>query len=166
MQVNKGQIDEKDVKPKRTKPFGRPTKYKGEETIKAVHEYLSTCGPTTNKGLPWYNLPSISGLCVELGVDRSTIYYWADKFPDFSHTLKVLQEEQQKQLLAGGLSGALNSTITKLVLSNNHNYSERKDITSAGKEVQSFNFNVKEPSEGHKLDTDETPSESVESSEG
>lgn len=135
--------------------YGRPTIYT-EDTVKKVYDYLNNTGVTFNKDFKVneVKLPSLAGLANYLGVVKRTILDWADKYDEFSHALDVVRQAQEESLLNNGLQGTYNSTISKLILSSNHGYQERKDITSAGKEMKSFNFQMNEPSDGHKVDSD------------
>jgi hypothetical protein len=86
-------------------------------------------------------IPSAAGLGFALGVAKSTIYKWAEVHPEFSDTLELINQAQEKFLLRGGLSGDFNATIAKLALAN-HAYSDkvenRTDITTKGDKIQSI----------------------------
>lgn len=99
----------------------RPSKYNDEMQAKA-EGYLVDCPDV---------VPSNVGLAVELGIAESTLYLWGDVHPEFSETLAAIQTHQHRDLLNGGLSGAHNSTIAKLMLSN-HGYSDKVDTTLSG----------------------------------
>lgn len=72
-------------------------------------------------------IPSVAGLALYLNVARSTVYLWADEFPEFSDTLERILTSQEVKALNNGLSGDFNSAITKLVL-HNHGYSDKAEI--------------------------------------
>jgi hypothetical protein len=59
-------------------------------------------------------------LALYLDVNKTTIFEWEKKYPDFSNSLDKIKDEQKKRLLEKGLSGEYNSTIAKLILSSNH----------------------------------------------
>ena len=105
-----------------TNPVGAPTKY-NEETISKTMGYI------VNHKDVGDIVPSVAGLCCELGVNKSTVYDWASQEDkkEFSNTLEILQQTQERLLLNGGLSGDTNSTITKLMLCN-HGYSDKQEI--------------------------------------
>ena len=122
-------------------PAGRPTSYQ-PEFIEKVKEYLAirqdeevktVKQSNIEKGYEMYetkvkvNLPTIEGLAKFLGVDKSSLYEWAEKYPEFSHALENVRIEQHDRLIDKGLSGDYNSTIAKLVLSSNHNYREKTE---------------------------------------
>lgn len=72
-------------------------------------------------------LPSRVGLCCYIGIHKSTSYEWEKIYPDFSDSLRAIDALQEQTLLNNGVSGAFNSTITKLVLAN-HGYHEKKEV--------------------------------------
>ena len=129
-------------------PAGRPTEYKGEETIQRVRDYIATCedeeyeriksegkASTSYDNLVKVNLPSIEGLAVYMKVGRQTIYDWKASHPDFSYILEDVLALQSKRLLENGLSGKYNPTIAKLILTK-HGYIERQELTGAdGKDL-------------------------------
>lgn len=128
-------------------PAGRPTKYE-ERFIDSVDEYLKanqdeefefhkTRGNTSDsyeKKIK-VRLPTIEGFALFLGVDKSTLYEWGEKYDQFSYALEKIITEQKKRLLEKGLSGDYNSTIAKLILSSNHGMSDKTDVTSGGEKI-------------------------------
>ena len=110
---------------------GRPTLYT-DEILPKTEDYLAN--------FPKYDdlIPSLAGLACVLGVGKSTMHDWKGKYPEFSEMLEKLMLAQEKFLLRGGLSGDMNSTISKLVLSK-HGYSDRVDSsvdhTTNGKDL-------------------------------
>lgn len=134
-------------------PAGRPTVYSEKITSKS-REYLSVCvdeieeyhktrGEKHNsyERLVKVNLPTIEGLASHLGVARSTLYAWRDKYIEFSDILEALLAQQAVSLINNGLSGNYNSTIAKLLLMK-HGYKEEKvtDITSSNTKIGGFQF--------------------------
>lgn len=105
---------------------GRPTAYKPEMLEKAK-AYIEGGYKDLDQ-----IIPSIAGLAVHLGVAKSTIYKWCeDKDHPFSDILALSNATQEVTLINGGLSGKLNSTITKLVLGK-HGYSEKTETEHKG----------------------------------
>tara|TARA_R110000782_G_scaffold171288_2_gene263005 strand:- start:2131 stop:2520 length:390 start_codon:yes stop_codon:yes gene_type:complete len=99
--------------------MARPTKYNAE-LLEIAKDYLINYEELGDV------VPSIAGLACELKIARETIHDWVkheDKV-EFSNTVKEIASIQERKLLSGGLSGAMNSMITKLLL-NNHGYSEK-----------------------------------------
>lgn len=100
--------------------IGRPSKYNDELQDRAdayVYDYKKQ-GDV---------IPSNSGLCVWLGISRSTLHDWSTKFDAFSSTLDKIQSVQETVTLNKSLIGEFNSTISKLVLAN-HGYSDRQEL--------------------------------------
>lgn len=106
-------------------PVGRPSEL-GECLIKA-REYLMGGyeGEMANEPVP-----SISGLACWLGKHRSTIYDYASKDDEFSDIVENILALQETKLVAGGLRGELNPTITKLMLTK-HGYSDKQELSGA-----------------------------------
>ncbi|MFP5263733.1 MAG: terminase small subunit [Blastocatellia bacterium] len=117
-------------------PAGRPTEY-GPRIIKQAQEYLKKYREFDEV------IPTIEGLSVYLGIRRSTIYDWASQEDkkEFSDILESILSMQGKTLVAKGLSGDFNSTITKLMLSK-HGYRESQEIdhTTKGEKIAGFNY--------------------------
>jgi hypothetical protein len=108
--------------------FGRPTYYSPEVVEQSIH-YLEHFNEDP------YNdqIPSIVGLCKVIKRSRSTIYRWIDDEDkiDFRDITESIQDYQEHRLLNGGLSGELNSAITKLILGK-HGYSDKSEVAGAG----------------------------------
>ena len=106
--------------------MARPTKYSAE-LLEVAKQYLVNYEELGDV------VPSIAGLACELKIARETIHDWVkheDKV-EFSNTVKEIASIQERKLLSGGLSGAMNSMITKLLL-NNHGYNDKieQNVTS------------------------------------
>lgn len=116
-------------------PGGRPTKY-GSKILKQAGLYLVNFEQMGDL------VPSVAGLSCYLGVSRDTIYEWAKETkpdgtlakPQFSDIVKELMSTQEKILLAKGLAGIFNPTITKLVMAK-HGYKEKVDTTTNDKDL-------------------------------
>ncbi|MGB1373816.1 MAG: terminase small subunit [Aequoribacter sp.] len=101
-------------------PAGRPTKYKGDESVAMVHDYITNFAQYDDM------IPSVEGLSMVIGVAVSTLYLWKDEHEEFSEVLGQLQIAQRRELVNKGLDGTFNSNITKLVLTK-HGYSDKQD---------------------------------------
>lgn len=104
-----------------SKTFGRPSKYNKE--IQLAADYYASEGFLEVGEV----VPSAAGLACYLKISRSTIYEWKDCFQDFSDTLGKIDVKQETITLNGALKGALNATISKLLLAN-HGYSDRQEL--------------------------------------
>ena len=110
--------------------MARPTKY-NKAILEKANEYIETYKELGHM------IPSVEGLCIHIGIARSTVYKWAEEKDkkDFSDTLEQINEYQKFDLLNGGLSGQFNSNITKLALGN-HGLSDKRELTGAdGKDL-------------------------------
>lgn len=66
-------------------------------------------------------IPSVAGLAVYLGINRSTIYDHKDTFSDI---LEHIAQNQERLLLNGGLTNQFNATIAKMLLTK-HGYGDK-----------------------------------------
>ena len=104
-------------------------------------------------------LPTIEGWSLYLDVHKDTIFEWNKKYPAFSDSLNKLKAEQAQRVLENGLAGTYNPVIAKLILSNNHGYRDKQDVTTNGKELPTpilgnvhLNNSNKENNETHEED--------------
>ena len=109
---------------------GRPTKYKGTETLLQVSEYLEVYGNMDEA------LPTIAGLSLFIGVNKDTLYQWEKAHDEFKLAMDSLRARQEVKALTKGLRGDYNSTMAKLLLTK-HGYSDKQEISGPeGKPVQ------------------------------
>ena len=157
---------------------GRPTKYL-EEYNNKVDEYLAIHKDIELEKVGMRNkekgyekldyvlkvdLPTIEGFALFLGVNKTTLYEWDKKYPDFSNSLDKIRIEQQTRLINEGLAGNYNPTIAKLILSSNHGMREKteQDITTGGKKINAINYIVPNGTDNK---TNEEATRSISSSE-
>jgi hypothetical protein len=101
-------------------PAGRPSKY-CPAILEKARAYVDggyvQCGDV---------MPQMAGLAIELDITRETVYAWAGdpEKEEFSYIVAKCLRAQERRLLNGSLTGDLNPTIAKLVLTK-HGYSER-----------------------------------------
>lgn len=118
---------------------GRPTKY-DDTMVGKTYEYINSCvdeieifdktvGDKSNtyERILKTNIPTVAGLAIHLGVNKTTLYEWSKEYKEFSNALDDLSAIQENKLLNGGVSGSYNSTISKLILSSNHGYKEKSE---------------------------------------
>jgi hypothetical protein len=113
--------------PKDLKKRGRKTKYRPIMCQK-VDEYIKDC-IKVEEGKE-RQLPSKSGVAIKFNVSTVTIDTWMEKYPEFLYALRKVNTYQLNQLENRGMNGTGNPAITKLLLSHNHGYKERSDVTS------------------------------------
>lgn len=126
---------------------GRPSKYKPEFN-QIARDYVDSCNDDvkefhktrgdksdTFERVMEANFPIMPELAHKLGVNKATMFRWCEDHPEFRDSLDYLVEKQEAMLLRGGAKGLYNSTITKLILSSNHGYKEKSDVTSGDKPI-------------------------------
>jgi hypothetical protein len=118
-------------------PAGRPSKYSDEVCRKArlyVQGGYLDCGDV---------IPQIAGLACEIGISRETVYAWASdpEKQEFSDIVAQCLNAQERRLINGSLSGVLNPTISKLIMTK-HGYSERVSQEISGPEGAPVNLTV------------------------
>lgn len=108
-------------------PRGRPTKY-DPSMITIANQYVDSCSREATE------LPTREGLALRLGVDDEQISIWSKKYPDFSATIKGLDEKQKAQLMNDGLYGGkdVNATMAIFLLKVNHGMIETEKKILAG----------------------------------
>jgi hypothetical protein len=114
-------------------PVGRPT-LKTDDLVSKAYQYVNECPDI---------VPSVVGLCVHIGVAKTTIYRWIEEdCLEFKDILGAISELQELKLITGGLSSEFNSTITKMMMTK-HGYSDKleTDVTSNGKTLNNWSVN-------------------------
>lgn len=113
---------------------GRPTNYTPQLVQKAI-EYIEQEFKRDEV------IPTAAGLALFLGIPKSKLYIYAQKHAPFRTILESLNALQEKRLLAGGLTGKLNSAIVKLVLAK-HGYKESHAVDV--KNSPNFSYGVQD----------------------
>ena len=95
---------------------GQPRKYKTViELESAIQAYMNNL-PTKEKLLSngetvLVPVPTISGLCYELGYESRQSFYDLEKIPEYSYTIKrarlFIEKEYEEQLQIGNTTGAI-----------------------------------------------------------
>ena len=103
---------------------GRPTKYT-PDIFPKIEEYLSMCGREQTK------LPSVEGLALFLGVNKTTIFEWDKKYPEFSNYIKKVANKQKEQLMDDGMYGGkeVNASMAIFLLKAIHGLKEADPTT-------------------------------------
>ena len=110
-----------------------------------AHDYLAQCEDEYEQVQKSYtqhgesfelkltvSLPTIEGFALFLGVSKTVLYTWKQKYPEFLNALEFIKAEQKIRLINMGLSGAYNSTMAKLMLSSNHGMREKFEVENKG----------------------------------
>jgi len=106
---------------------GRPTKY-DDDILEKSKEYLDS-GYSENEEL----FPSHVGLCLYVGIGKSTAYEWAkdiDKL-EFSDIFEQIMMKQELNIVKNSITGDYNSTIAKVMLTK-HGYSDKLQTELTG----------------------------------
>ncbi len=115
--------------PKDCKKAGRKSNYR-PSYVKKVQEYIDHCNNTA-KGEE-RELPTRIGLALRLKTSNVTLIEWGKKNPLFLNALRDLDGEQHQHLINRGMNGTGNSTITQLILKNNHGYKDKQELEHSG----------------------------------
>lgn len=113
---------------KEKRPVGRPAKYTLEELQEKAIEYLKVYDKPKPEGLG-SNHPSHVGFALFLGISKTALYDYKDKYKDFLATLDEISSFQEFVLTNNGLDKTFNPMITKLMLAN-HGYHEKIETTN------------------------------------
>lgn len=92
---------------KRPKKLTRPT-ILNEEIYTKIQNYLDG---------DYFTVPTVKGLCLYLGITRSTLYEWKKTNQKITDMLEELLQTEHTHLIANGLNNKWNSNIVKLMLS-------------------------------------------------
>lgn len=77
---------------------------------------------------------------LERGYHPQRLSEFAQKNKKFSEALEKAKAWQELRLIEGGLQGGYNATITKFVLTNCHNWTDRTQQTLSGDTVNPLSF--------------------------
>ena len=116
------------------KPVGRPTKY-SQKMYDDAMDYIANFKTISIGNASNSIVPTAAGLSIYLGVNKSTLYAWAEDHPEFSDTLDFLNEMQEYELTNNGLSGKFSGVITKLMLAN-HGYTDKTEVDNKSPATQ------------------------------
>lgn len=123
---------------------GRPSGYQGEPTLKKAKKYLEQAKDRIREDengkliLLEANIPKVAGLALYLGFGKSTIYRWAEDYPEFQEILDMINATQEERVINYAASGLYNSNIAKLLLGK-HGYAEKQqmeDVTPPAKKAE------------------------------
>jgi hypothetical protein len=103
---------------------GRPTKYIPEIIYPKIEEYLEQCGKEQTE------LPTVEGLSLYLDVNKTTIFEWDKKYPEFSNYLKKIAAKQKSQLINDGMYGGkeVNASMAIFLLKAIHGLNEGPNV--------------------------------------
>lgn len=127
---------------KEKRPVGRPTKY-DPAFCETVIEYMA-------KG---YSKEAVAGV---LDIDKTTLYEWAKKYPEFSNAI-AKGESKSRLFFEGKLLNhlthtkngeQLNGQVFNLNMKNRFGWSDKKEVNLGEETAKKFNFSLdKKPEE-------------------
>ena len=82
-------------------------------------------------------IPTIVGLCLEIGISRSRMYELADKWVEVSDILEYVSMLQEDKALQGGMTNRLNPIFSMFLLKSKHSYQDQPKQLH-----QTNNFNI------------------------
>jgi len=103
---------------------GRPAIVVDEALLGKANDYLMGAYTTQEEVCP-----TVCGLACYLGYSEKTIYNICERSDEFLQAVEEIKAKQHVLLVAKGLTGDFNATITKLLLSSNHGHSEKTENT-------------------------------------
>jgi len=103
--------------------MARPTLY-NDEILTKTNDYIANFESYGDA------IPTVIGLSSHLNISKRTLYNWSDDEAhiEFMHSLSMLKSQQHRELLNKGLRSEFNTAICKLMLMNNHGYSDKQKI--------------------------------------
>lgn len=107
---------------------GRPTKYR-DSMPQRVLDYIDDCKNN-------HEMPFVEEVAIRLGVNTDTTAEWQHKYPMFSDAIKRLKAVQSLGMQKGGMTNKYNPTMCIFLLKNNHNMTDRHDVTSKGDKLE------------------------------
>lgn len=82
-------------------------------------------------------------LVIKNGYHQCTISYLTNKFTSFSNLIDIARKIQEIKLIKYGCADRLNSSMTKFVLQNCHDWREKRDIDAKITKIDGITFDEK-----------------------
>lgn len=70
-----------------------------------------------------------------MGVGTRTIYDWEAEYPDLSHTIDILRDEQKRLLITNALDGSYNARFAMFLLKVNHGMTEKEPLVTTNQNI-------------------------------
>lgn len=130
-------------------PEGRPTSYRPEYCEQVIaffdvkpyfHREVITTGKndytkTETVEVP-NDLPHMVDFARKIGVSVDAIRDWDKKYPEFSHSLKIAKEMNEKMLAINALRGLYNSTFSIFMAKNKFGWRDEQYLKGEGVEAK------------------------------
>ena len=125
--------------------MARPRKFKTVEEMQIkIDEYFQMCDEKTEtkiddkgRAKTFYEPYTISGLCLALDIDRSTLIEYA-AIPEFSNTIKKAKLKVESWVEKKAMTGDANATFAIFSLKNNFGWKDKQEVEVADKTKESF----------------------------
>lgn len=75
--------------------------------------------------------PSYVRFARRIGVNKTTLFEWAQHHPEFSNSMKVCNEIAETILLENWLQGIYNAWFTQFLLKNNYWYKDKSEVDTS-----------------------------------
>jgi len=72
--------------------------------------------------------PTFARYARSIGVNKTTLYEWADQHTEFSNSIKQCNEISESILVENGLQWTYNSQFAQFILKNNHWYKDKSEV--------------------------------------
>jgi len=118
--------------PKTGEPEGRPTKYKPEYCDAIVTYFLESEG-----------YPTLEGFCIPYTFSTSSLFDWANTYPEFSESKKKAVEIQKHRTMEGAINGSLNTAYAIFINKNCHGMKDKVEQEISG--LDSINIQIVKP---------------------
>lgn len=114
-------------------------KWTKEVALDLVNELIDWIS-TDNFEKPTDNMFVNEFILMKKRMNPDTFNYLAKKFSSFSELYGMAKKIQEIKLSKYGTADRLNAPITKFVLQNNHNWTDKKDVQQTIKELPKIKF--------------------------
>jgi len=112
-------------------------KWTEKRTTKLGNDLIEWLKESKSDGTDKGNIFFEEFLVIEKDLYPELISYLTGKFTSFSKLINKAKKIQELKLVKYGVADRLNATMTKFVLTNNHNYSDNNklDVTTGGQQL-------------------------------
>jgi len=111
---------------------GRPTIYTKEKIEEYADELEIWIKDINNYWL--------KDFCLERGISGTYLAIWAKKNEKFNRIFKVAYEYQESKIFKGAMKGTYNHTMSKMALTNFHQWAEKTETKISGDSENPLSF--------------------------
>jgi hypothetical protein len=84
------------------------------------------------KKYPLIILPTVNAYASKIGYTSRALRNWRDKHPEFDEAVRCCADIQKDMLIQMSLNNHYNQSIVRLILFNNHGWTDKAEVTSKG----------------------------------